>query len=71
MLHITNIPQTRGNVQYNICVVNFFDKNWNITKKNPEAQLGASKEDGPARGETKYILMSHHHSAEQSNNTDR
>jgi hypothetical protein len=72
MLYIANIPQTTGNVQHNICIVNFIGKNWNITKKNPESLLDASMEVGIAVnvGETKYILISCHN-AQQSNNIDR
>jgi hypothetical protein len=67
----TSIPQTTNSVQHNR-IVNFYSKNSNITKKNPEALLGASKEVGLAvnAGETKYILICHHHSAWHNNSVD-
>lgn len=73
MLHIANISQTTNNIQHNICIVNYFGRDRNVTKKNAEALLGASKEVGLAlnTGETNYILMCHHHSARKSNNIDR
>jgi hypothetical protein len=66
MLCIANIPQTTHDVQHNTCVVNFF---WQKLKYHKEE---ASKEVGLAvnTGETKHMLMSHHHIARQSNNID-